>query len=51
MDAFFFFFLFSKCSLALLSECFGNIADIVEMELGSHARVDNQCVLMPCGPC
>lgn len=31
----FFFFLFSKCSLVLLSEGFGNVADIVAVESGA----------------
>lgn len=30
-----FFFLFSKCSLVLLSEGFGNVADIVAVESGA----------------
>lgn len=38
MDAFFFFLLFSKCSLVLLSECLGNVADIAEIESGAPMK-------------
>lgn len=48
MDVFLFPFLFAKCSLARLCECFGQVADIIEAGVwGCHGGIDSQYVLMP----